>query len=306
MALTLVGTYTGNFAGLSLHANFVVDETNIHVVHNNVIQDFALTTRGGNPLAFVRNTARDVTLAGHPTSIQTWGFTESHFGTHDGEWIILTRERNVAEATIGKVRVYSHDGSQRMLEFDIPSTVSGISGETFRAPKTVSEIGGFYFVRVVRSVPGNMRFLVFDEAGVVRPDLTLTLAESTPSALRDASSESETGLYILSQGSPVGTVIPFHPQTGEEIPNERAVGTDIANAEAISVFDGDLFVANVTSIIRYTGVPDVANTLNGSGGGGGGGFGIFQILAANAMMNRNMNLRERRRRDEERRRRFGG
>ena len=292
--ILLDGTYTGNFGGLSLHANFLVDDTNVHVVHNNVIQDFALTRRGGNPLAFTRNAARDVTLTGHPTSIVTWGFTESHFGSHDGEWVILTRERNMALGTIGKVRVYNHTGTQKVLEFDIPSVVPGINtaATAMRAPKTVSEFYGYYLVRVVRGETGNMRFLVFDQNGNIRPDLTITLQSASPSTLRDAATETNTPLYIASRGTPVGTAVAFHPGTGEELMGERVAASELAQVDGISIYRNSLYAATLTSITKYDNVPTIPNPF--ASGGGGLNFGLFQTIVTNAFMENNMNRRNRR------------
>ena len=301
MPVTFVSTLNGNFGSLSLHANFVWHNNLARVCDNNIIRAFEPFTAAGRQF-YRQRTQADITLAGHPTSIGTWGFCN----TANNEWAILTREHQVG-STIGKVRVYSLDGSSKELEFDIPNQMAGLDPQPMRAPKSLSYLHGHYIVRVVRGVVGNMRFLVWDDDGNLMPDLTITLSESTPTSLRDAASGDDSPLYVYDRGTTVGVAYAIDPGTGDEITAESVRSADIAGGEAISI-DGDrLYVADLTEINVYTGVPQIANPFpQPSSGGGGGGFGIFQAMVTNAMLGRNMNLREQRRRDEERRRRLGG
>ena len=296
MTLVLEGSYSGNFGSLRIHANFLVDETNVHVMNGNVVEDFALAKRGGRPLAFVRNQAQDITLTNQPTGQTTWGFTESHYGNHDGEWIVLTRETTTG--TIGKVRVHSHDGSELMLEFDIPAVVAGVntSSTAMRAPKSISEFYGYYIVRIVRGDTGPMRFLVFDEDGVVQPNLTITLEAGSPTALRGAATETDSPLYVLSRGSPLGTAIPYNPGTGTEVPNEDLSEASIANADGISIYRHHLYAATTTSIVEYTGVPVLGNPWPDqmATGGGGFNFGLLNVIIAQARMRRDLSREDQR------------
>ena len=284
--LVLERTLAGSFGGLSVHANLVASGNLLHVVHNNVIQAFSTT-----PTTFTRASASDITLTGHSTSIQTWGFDR----TGEGDWVIMTRQRNTQTNSVGRVYVYSEDGTERKLMFDVPSSHTAIAGETFSAPKTVTYWRGAYYVNVARSVSGGLRFLAFDEEGTLDTERTFVLTETTPSTIRDAGADDLSPLYILTPGSPVGIAYPIDPRTGAEVPNERLVGTQLATgAEGISISSGNLYVGTLNSVYVYSGVPDIASAI--SKGGGGSNFNILQLGAMVGRMDRNLNRRAQRRR----------
>ena len=289
MPLTYVGAVSGSFGGLSIHANFVWDDDGIHVMDGNVVRGFQVT--GVISGVFTRRAQLDITLSGHPTSLPTWGFTE----WLNGDWVVMTREARTdpvtGEVFIGKVYVYSHDGSEQKLVFEIPDRHPDVSGETFRAPKGIAEWNDEYHVRVVRSVAGNMRFIHFDRRGNLLE--SVVLEESSPSAVRDITAEHDTPLYVGERGSPVGIVYAINPLTGAEIQGERAVGADIANMEGIYVHGTHLYVATLTSIEVYSGVPHLV--LPSSGGGGGFPFSFAEMVIRNEWLGRDLRNRRRQR-----------
>lgn len=273
------------FGPFSLHANFLVNGSGPRVVDNNNIRAFSTTST-----TFSRNGSQDVSLTGHPSSIVTWGFTTND----DDDWVILTRETHTGG--IGRAYVYSADGTDQKVTFNVPNSVSGISGETFRAPKTISYWQGYYYVRVVRSVSGNMRFLAFDAEGNFNLDKSFLIQDSVPSSLRDAASSGDSPLYILTPGSSVGIAYPINPQDGSEVSGERLVRSEFRTGvvEGISVYDSHLYVASVANIYVFSGIVELTRMVKGSGGGGFN-FGLFSMLVTNGIMESNMNMRNRRR-----------
>ena len=312
MSLTYVRTINGSFSPLNIHANFAMAPNGyrIHVVDNNNIRAFGIGRSQGT-YTFSRSSPNDVSLSGHPSSIGTWGFTTTNFDEESPstwDWVILTRERNVSEGTIGKVRVYSHDGSENKLEFDVPGTVAGLDTVAMRAPKSVSVLYGHYIVRVVRGVAGNMRFLVFNSQGVIQPDLTITLESATPSALRDATSGDNTPLYVYNRGTPNGAIYAIDPSDGSEITDESVSSPDFPTSDGISVVTYDdgqplnpgpgIFVADGSFVHEWSGVPEIANPFAAAEGGGSAGAinpGLFQMLVTDGIMSRSMNRRRNRR-----------
>ena len=133
--------------------------------------------------------ARDVTLSGLSTSQTIWGFTK-----RGSNWVILTRETGTN--TIGMVREYSATGTAG-TSFSIDDSIPSITGETFRAPKGLAISGNHYYVRVVRSVTGNMRLVKYTLTGTETNE-DIVLASSNPTALSDMVAANDI-LYILHQ-----------------------------------------------------------------------------------------------------------
>lgn len=282
--IVLSRTLTGTFGGLSLHANFAVNDDGIWVVNNNIIRAF---TAGST--TFARRSTSDITLSGHPSSVVTWGFDVKE----NGDWVILTRER--PGGAVGQVYVYSADGTDQKLRFPIPASVADITGETFRAPKSVLYWQGCYYVRVVRSVTGNMRILAFGEDGTYSSDKSFLLTESQPTSIRDAAAADDSPLYILTPGSPVGIAYAINPNTGDDITSERLVGTQLATgAEGIGINGADMYIATLSNVYVFTGVPKLTRPVTGTGGSGSALASILNIIAVNERMRGNMNRRDRR------------
>ena len=258
----------------TLHANFYSDSEGFYFASGGIVHAFDWDGS--------RNAGRDVTLVNAPTGQQVWGFTERS----DGGWVILTRETGTG--TIGKVRTYEHDGSEE-LNFDLHNSIPSVPGETFRAPKSIVEHAGSYFIRVVRSVSGNMRFVKYSQEGAPA-NLDLTLAEANPTSLSDMA-ESNGVLFIIQQNQRIAYATNLDDQTHALIPDlQTTLNTDNTSPFGASGGDDNLYIADRGGYVYvYSGVPPYRP--RSTGGGGGPNVGVFQVMVTNGFMEGNLNRR---------------
>ena len=258
----------------TLHANFHADNTGFYFASGGQVRAFNTNGR--------RNAGGDLTLQNLPVGQTIWGFT----AMPDGGWAVLTRETSTG--VVGMVRVFERNGTEE-LNFPVQSTIPTVSGESFRAPKALIYSGGNYFVRVVRSVGGNMRFVSFDANGAPT-NRDILVSESNPTALSDATA-SRGHIFIIQQNQRIA----YATNMDFEINAELQTPLEARNTApwAASAHEGTLYVADRGGFIyAYTGIP--APPPPSTGGSGGSGFTIFQAMLTNAIMSRNLNRRERR------------
>ena len=188
-----VGNTTSNSLTYSTRINFTYP-SGIQALHANMAVDnngfyFAAS---GKMYAFdwdgTRDSARDVTFAGLSASQTIWGFTK-----RGSNWVVMTRETGTN--TIAMVREYSATGTN-LQNFSIADRITTVSGETFRAPKGLITDDSNYYVRVVRSVAGNMRISKYTMSGAATNE-NIVLAGG-PTVLSDLA-ESDGIMYILQQ-----------------------------------------------------------------------------------------------------------
>ena len=258
----------------TLHANFYSDDAGFYFASGGIVHAFDWDGS--------RNTSRDVTLTNAPAGETVWGFTERS----DGGWVILTREAGTG--TIGKVRTYTHAGAEE-LNFDLANSITSVAGETFRAPKSIAEHDNHYFIRVVRSVSGNMRFVKYTADGAPTNE-DLTLASANPTSLSDFA-ESNGILFIIQQNQRIAYATDLDDASHQLI-SDLQTTLDSRNTSPFGASGGqnNLYVADRGGYVYvYSGVPvpRVPST------GGGGGFGIFSAAITEAIMSRNMNRRNR-------------
>ena len=252
----------------TLHANFYSDTNGFYFAS------------GGRVYAFdwdgARNASNDVVLTNAPT-VTVWGFTEEA----DGGWAILTRETGTG--VIGMVRKYTHAGAE-VLNFPIPDSIPRVSGETFRAPKSLVQHDGDYFVRVVRSVSGNMRFLKFDRNGASSNE-DLTLAASNPTSLSDMA-ESNGILFICQQNTRILYATDLD-DTSHQLISDLQTSLDTRNTSpwGLSGGENNVYVADRGGYVYiYSGVPVQSQSTRS----GGGAPGIMQMMVLNEMLRRDL------------------
>lgn len=253
----------------TLHANFHADDTGFYFASSGTV--FAFSTAG------VRESSRDVTLSNHPTGT-IWGFTRDS----NGQWV--TMQRTTGTGVIGRIGIYDEDGFPVHVT-NVPDVVTGVNqvSTAFRAPKAIVEVDGNYYVRVVRSTIGNMRFLKFDSTGDVQTD-DLVVSESDPTSLSDAASNGIQNIFIIQQNEHRAYAV--NAENFQIISNLQ---TDLDSQNtapwAASAHGDTLYVADRGGYVyRYTGVPDtrVSTAKKGTG------LGLIQALSLNAMLGRNM------------------
>ena len=164
----------------ALHANMAVDNNGFYFAASGKM--YAFDWDG------TRDSARDVTFAGLSASQTIWGFTK-----RGSNWVVMTRETGTN--TIAMVREYSATGTN-LQNFSIADRITTVSGETFRAPKGLITDDSNYYVRVVRSVAGNMRISKYTMSGAATNE-NIVLAGG-PTVLSDLA-ESDGIMYILQQ-----------------------------------------------------------------------------------------------------------
>lgn len=280
MPLTFVKrtAFTYPAGAQNLHANFHADETGFYVANAGTITAY-------NPDG-TRNSGGDITLHNHPTADTIWGFTK----TTDGLWATLTRDTGTG--IIGTIRLYSATGTQ-MRVANVPDVVTGINvvANAFRAPKALVEVGGYFYVRVVRAVSGNMRWIRFDGNLQVQDD-DLVINSPNPSALSDAASNGIGYILIIQHQedrvygiNAANATIVSNLQTDLEATNTDPFGA--------SAFGNTLFIADRNDhVYEYSGVP---TELPSTGGGGGGIFAIISLMQFNGFLSRDFNQPRRRR-----------
>ena len=264
-----------------LHANFYSDDEGFYFASGGTVHAFDWDG--------TRDSSRDVTLTNAPTTgadSVVWGFTEES----DGGWSILTRETGTG--VIGMVRKYTHSGAE-ILNFGVQASIPTVSGETFRAPKGLAQHGGDYFVRVVRSVVGSMRFLEYDRSGAPR-NLDLTLAETTPAAIADMTESN--GILFITHPRYSRLFATNLDDTSHQLISDLETTLDSRNTQGWGLSGGDnnVYVADRGGYIYvYSGVP-VPTPPRQPGSGGGFNFSVFSSLIAAGAMQRNLNERNRR------------
>ena len=263
----------------TLHANFTTDDNGFYFATNGTVAAF--NTDG------TRDASRDITLQNAPTTgpnATIWGFTK-----RGDNWVILTRESG--SGTIGKVREYAADGSE-LQNFDIANSVTTVQGETFRAPKGLAVDGSNYYIRVVRSVSGNMRLVKYGIAGNASNE-DIVLASSNPTSLSDMVAINGI-LFIIQQNQRIAYATRLSDNTHAVLSDlEVTLDTRGTTPFAATARSGSLYIADRGGYIyaydEVAGEPEVT-------GGGGFNFGILNAIQLSAAMRRNMN-----RRNEERR-----
>ena len=258
----------------TLHANFHADETGFYFASNGMV--FAFSPAG------VRESSRDVTLTNHPGSQTVWGFTK----TTDDQWATLTRDTGTGY--IGTLRLFSLTGAANRVA-RVPDVVTGVNqvATAFRAPKALVEVGGNYYVRVVRAVSGNMRFVRFDGNLQVQDD-DLVVSGSNPTSLSDAASSGYQNIFIIQQNERRAYAV-----RSSNFQLVSALQTDLDSRNtapwAASADGGTLYVADRGGFIYpYTGVP-----VAGASRGPGYGFGlsIVQMFFTNELLGREFERR---------------
>ena len=268
-----------------LHANMHVDESGYWFGDAGKILNVSLTN--------VRQASNDITLASLSTTERIWGLTKDS----NSQWIVLTRE--TVGGTIGRLYWFQEDGT--FVRFShVPAIVTGLNAATslFRAPKAVFEIGGNYYVRVVRGDGVvNMRFLRFDEAGDVQAD-DLQIDNDDIDRLSDAASGGENGFWVCRQDTRVLYAININ--NFKEIPSLRTQLTaQNTSPFALSVSEGTAYVGDTNNrAYLYTGaeIPKAADKS------AGGFIPLIGIWASGQIRNQAFNRREE---EAERRRRLG-
>ena len=207
--------------------------------------------------------ANDITLRNHPSasSDRIWGFTQ----TEAGNWITLTRETGTGY--IGTLRSFQADGTAIRTR-RVPDVVTGINNVAtkFRAPKVVVEVDGSIYVRVVRSIAGNMRWLRFSSDLVVQDD-DIVVNSANPSTVSDAASNGYLNTLILQNNQ--NRVYGIQQHAGVIIPDlQTDLDSRNTNALGAAVTDDILHVADNGWIYRYSGVPTRPASTGTSKGGG--------------------------------------
>lgn len=268
----------------SLHANFHADETGFYFANAGEVTAF---NHDGT-----RNTNADVSLQNAPKSERVWGFTKDTAS----QWVVLTRQTGTG--TIGRVHFYSQTGSAVRV-FDVPDVITGINNVAtrFRAPKVIAESEGNYYVRVVRAVVGNMRFIKFDESGQIQDD-DLVVDNADITTLSDAASDGSNVLYILHQGQ--NRVYAVDTANFREISSQR---TDLDSRNTgpfgLSIASDTAYVADTGGFIyNYEGAVVVKSTE--ARNEGRVGLPLLQLWAVAQRRQQSFN-----RRDENERRRRG-
>ena len=175
----------------------------------------------------------------------------------------------------------------------MPDAITGINNvaNAWRAPKTLVEVDGQFYVRVVRAVSGNMRFVRFDGNLQVQ-DADLVVSESDPTALSDAASGGYEYIFIIQQSERRVYAI---DATDASIVSSLQTDLDSRNTgpRAASIYDGSLYVADTGGYIyRYSGVPQRPTS---TGTSTGGGISILAMMHLNAMLGKEFRpTRERR------------
>ena len=257
----------------SLHANFHADGNGFYFASSGKI--FAFNTSGR------AISANDITLQNHPGSTTIWGFTK----TTAGQWATLTRDS--LTGVIGTIRLFSETGTA-VHTARVPDAVTGINtvSNAWRAPKALVEVDGNFYVRVVRNVSGNMRWVKFDNNLQVQSD-DLVINNVNPTALSDAASGGYQYILIIQQNeNKVYGIVANSALIESSL--ETNLDSRNTGARAASVYDGNLYVADTSGYIyRYSGVPERPVST----GGGGGGASILAIMSLSAMLERDFRRR---------------
>ena len=258
----------------TLHANFHADETGFYFASNGMV--FAFSPSGA------RESSRDVTLTNHPGSQTVWGFTK----TTDDRWATFTRDTGTGY--IGTLRTFSLTGAAIHVA-RVPDVITGVNqvATAFRAPKALAEVGGNFYLRVVRAVSGNMRLIKFDGNLQVQDD-DLLVSGSSPSALSDLASSGYQNIFIIQQNERRAYAV-----RASNLQLVPALQTDLDSRNtapwAASADGGTLYVADRGGFIYpYTGVP-VAGASRGPGYGIG--LSIIQMFFTNELLGREFERR---------------
>ena len=263
-----------------LHANFHADSTGIYFASRGKI--FAYEADG------TRLATSDITLQNHPATAndRIWGFTK----TADGLWITLTRDTGTG--FIGTLRLFSETGTA-MRTARVPDVITGINvvAQAFRAPKALVEVGGNYYIRVVRAVSGNMRWLRFD--GNLQVQTTdLVINNANPTSLSDAASNGYQNILVIqhNQDRVYGirasdATIVSNLQTDLEARNTDPFGA--------SAYGNHLYVADLGGYVyTYSGVPQ--RVISASSPDGGAILTAFGLYSLNAFAAKDFNQPRRR------------
>ena len=258
----------------TLHANFAADETGFHFASRGKL--FAYTTAGA------RNASGDIQLENLPTNQTVWGLTR----LADQRWAVLTRETLSQQNRAGTLRTFTSAGSAEHVK-EVPAVLQGFLAERFSAPKSLTQVGNNLYVRVVRSVSGNMRFLRFDLNGDVQ-EADLTLNQASPTSLSDTGSPGETNLLIVQQNERkvyVVSVSNFNVDTSETA-DLQAQNT---SPFGVSATQEHLYVADRGGYIyQYSGIEPPKPPASTPGQGAPG---IMQFMVLNEMLGRDMRNR---------------
>ena len=222
----------------NIHANLTSDSNGFYFASDGVVHAFDWDG--------TRDSDRDVTLAGLSTAETIWGFTKN-----GSNWAVLTRETGTN--VIGMVREYTSTGTASR-SFPVPDSMTGISGETFRAPKGLAVSATSYYVRVVRSVAGNMRIIRFSLTGT--QEESILLAEASPGVLSDMVEINEI-LFIIQQREFRAYATRLSDSTHALISNlQTNLNTNNNSPWACTGRNNTLYVADRGGYLySYTGVP---------------------------------------------------
>ena len=220
-------------------------------------------------------------------SLTVWGFTAT-----DDEYAIMTRDTSV-QGIIGAIRLHNRQTGARNRLRDIPNVITGLNqvATAFRAPKSLVYLDGNFYVRVVRAVTGNMRFIKFDSDLVVQDD-DLVVNTSSPTALGDATTNGYRNIFILQHNEHK-----LYAVRASNFETVAALETELDSRNtiprAIAAHGENLYVADRGGYIyKYTGVPTKPDTVASTGSSSG--FGIFQMVLQNELLGREFNPRRRR------------
>lgn len=256
----------------SLHANFHADGNGFYFGSDATI--YAYNTSGR------RIPANDISLTNHPNDT-IWGLTK----TTDNQWVTITRDAGTGY--IGTIRLFSATGSANRVA-RIPDAITGINtvAHAWRAPKAVVEVGGHYYVRVVRDVAGNMRWLEFDGNLQVQ-DTDLVVSTYNPTALADAASNGYQYIFILQQSQRKIYAIVAHNALSDATFTTDLEATN-TGPRAISAYEDKLYVADTSGYIySYSGIPQTPTKDNK-------GFNVFALYSLSTFLRREYNPRPRR------------
>ena len=259
MALTRESIAYINFPGVGsqpLHANFHADGDEYFFAYENKIGVFVPGTSSHT----TGRKVRDITLTNHPTNLRIWGLTK----TTGGHWVTLTRDTGTGY--IGTLRSFQEDGTAVSTR-RVPDVITGINNVAtqFRAPKTISEVDGNLFVRVVRGVTGNMRFIKFDSALQIQDD-DLVLNSATPASLYDATSNGYQNIILASgfvSSSVARTTIHGMLASNAEIVSdlETRVTTSDTSLLGLAAHGDRLYVADGSNRVHIlSGLPERPST----------------------------------------------
>ena len=266
----------------TLHANFHADASGFYFASNGHVRVFDADG--------TRQSGSDIELKNHPAADTIWGFTK----TTNSQWATLTRDSGIG--IIGTIRLYDETGTQQRVA-NVPDVITGINqvSNPWRAPKALVEVGGNFYVRVVRAVSGNMRLVKFDSTLDVQDD-DLVINNANPTALSDAASNGIENILIIQQRQSIVYGIKASDAT---IVSNLQTDLDSRNTEGYAAsIDGQyLYVADRGAYIyKYSGVPEEESKSPTSGGGSGGMFTIFHLAQINAMYGRDLRNKRRRQR----------